>query len=141
MSRELEEGTTITLDFRKLAKIGAGEPAQNVVPVVLQHADTKDVLYIAYANDLALAETLKTRRAVLWSTSRNELWRKGETSGDVLELVDVRVNCEQNSLLYLVRPARKGCCHTKDSSGSTRETCYYRRLESTDAAAFLDGMR
>lgn len=139
MSRELEEGTDVRLDFAKLLKIG--ERAQHVVPVVLQHADTRDVLYLGYANDLALAETLKTRRAVLWSTSRNELWRKGETSGDVLELVDVRINCEQNSLLYLVRPVKKGCCHTKDAGGNTRETCYYRRLESTDVAAFLDGMR
>lgn len=148
MSKELEEGTRVTLDFAKLARIaglGANGAAagngQHVVPVVLQHADTRDVLYIAYANDLALAETLKTRRAVLWSTSRNELWRKGETSGDVLELVDVRVNCEQNSLLYIVRPVRGGCCHTKDSGGHTRETCYYRRLESAEQAAFLDGMR
>lgn len=139
MSKELEEGTRVTLDFAKLKKIG--EKGQHVVPVVLQHADTKDVLYIGYANDLALAETLKTRRAVLWSTSRNELWRKGETSGDVLELVDVRINCEQNSLLYVVRPVKSGACHTRDASGQTRGTCYYRRLETTEAAAFLEGMR
>ena len=145
--KELEEGTRVQLDFAKLAKVAglkgadAAAAAQHVVPVVLQHADTKEVLYIAYANELALAETLKSRRAVLWSTSRNELWRKGETSGDVLELVDVRINCEQNSLLYIVRPVRGGCCHTKDSSGQTRETCYYRSLDSTDEAHFLDGMR
>jgi phosphoribosyl-AMP cyclohydrolase len=139
MSKELEEGTTVSLDFAKLQKIS--ERRQHVVPVVLQHADTKEVLYLAYANELALAESLKTRRAVLWSTSRNELWRKGESSGDVLELVDVRINCEQNSLLYVVRPVKKGCCHTKDARGETRETCYYRRLESAEAAAFLDGMR
>jgi phosphoribosyl-AMP cyclohydrolase len=90
MSRELEEGTNVRLDFAKLLKMG--ERGQHVVPVVLQHADTKEVLYIAYANELALAETLKTRRAVLWSTSRNELWKKGETSGDFLDLVDVRIN-------------------------------------------------
>jgi phosphoribosyl-AMP cyclohydrolase len=139
MSTELEEGTGVTLDFAKLKKIG--ERDQHVVPVVLQHADTRDVLYLAYANALALEEALKTRRAVLWSTSRNELWRKGETSGDVLALVDVRINCEQNSLLYLVRPVHGGCCHTRDSSGQTRETCYYRRLESKDTSTFLDGMR
>lgn len=139
MSRELEEGTDVRIDFGKLAKIG--ERGQAVVPVVLQHADTRDVLYVGYANDLALAETLRSRRAVLWSTSRNELWRKGETSGDVLELVDVRVNCEQNSLLYVVRPVKAGCCHTKDASGATRTTCYYRRLESAERSAFLEGMR
>ena len=54
------------------------------------------------------ARRSRTRRAVLWSTSRNELWRKGETSGDVLDLVEVRVNCEQNSLLYRVRPRAGG---------------------------------
>jgi phosphoribosyl-AMP cyclohydrolase len=121
----LEEGTTLTLDFDKLLKIAAHE--QHVVPVVLQHADSGEVLYLAYANAAALAETLRTRRAVLWSTSRNELWRKGETSGDVLDLVDVRVNCEQNSLLYRVRP-RSGVCHTRDAAGHTRSGCYYRRL-------------
>jgi phosphoribosyl-AMP cyclohydrolase len=129
--KELEEGTRLTLDYDKLAKIaGTG---QQVVPVVLQHADSGDVLYIAYVNELALQETLKTGRAVLWSTSRNELWRKGETSGDVLELVEVKVNCEQNSLLYRVRPRGGGCCHTKDEHGQTRPTCYYRKVEDDGA--------
>ena len=130
----LEEGTSLQLDFGKLRKIS--ETNQLVVPVVLQHADTREVLFIGYANQLALQETLKTRRAVLWSTSRNELWCKGETSGDVLDLVEVRVNCEQNSLLYRVRPCKGGVCHTKDASGRTREACYYRRL--TDAEPELE---
>lgn len=128
----LEEGTALTLDFNKLRKIG--EAGQSVVPVVLQHAATKEVLFVGYANELALHETLKTRRAVLWSTSRNELWRKGETSGDTLDLIAVRVNCEQNSLLYIVQPRKGGVCHTKDVSGKTRETCYYRQLADTELA-------
>jgi phosphoribosyl-AMP cyclohydrolase len=123
---ELEEGETLRIDFGKLVAIGAAD--QRVVPVVLQHADSGDVLYVGYANDEALRETLATRRAVLWSTSRDELWRKGETSGDILDLVEVRVNCEQNSLLYRVRP-RGGVCHTRDVDGQTRATCYYRRLD------------
>lgn len=56
---------------------------------------------------------------VLRSTSRNELWRKGTTSGDVLELAEIRVNCEQNSLLYLVRRTTGGACHTVAPSGSS----------------------
>jgi len=131
----LEEGTGLQLDFAKLQKVGA--TGQEVVPVVLQHADDGRVLYVAYANEQALRETLRTRRAVLWSTSRNELWRKGESSGDVLELVDVRTNCEQNSLLYRVRP-RGGVCHTVDSHGETRATCYYRRLSDDGASLELD---
>ena len=123
----LEEGTDLTLDFKKLGSI-AGKNL-DVIPVVLQHAETGEVLFIGYANDLALQEALKIREAVLWSTSRNELWRKGATSGDVLDLVEVRVNCEQNSLLYRVVPRTGGVCHTKDQDGNARQRCYYRQLK------------
>jgi phosphoribosyl-AMP cyclohydrolase len=61
--------------------------------------------------------------------SRNELWIKGATSGNTLELIDVRVNCEQNSLLYLVRLTKGGACHTKDADGQARSGCYYRRIQ------------
>jgi phosphoribosyl-AMP cyclohydrolase len=119
-----ESGTRLELDFRRAAGASRG-----VVPVVLQHADTGEVLFVAHADAEALRETLVSRQAVLWSTSRDELWRKGETSGDVLDVVDVFVNCEQSSLLYRVRP-RAGVCHTRDSAGRTRASCYYRRLEA-----------
>jgi len=91
----IEENLEQALDFDKLARVAATDQA--VVPVVLQHADTSQVLFVGYANRAALQASLDERIAVLWSTSRNELWRKGATSGDVLSLVDVRVNCEQNS--------------------------------------------
>ena len=65
---------------------------------------------------------------MLWSTSRDELWHKGATSGDTLDLVEVRVNCEQNSLLYRVRPTTGGACHTTGPDGRARPGCYYRRL-------------
>ena len=121
----LEEGTGLTLDFQKLRKVA--ETEQAVLPVVLQHADSGEVLFVGYANELALRETLASRNAVLWSTSRNELWHKGATSGDVLDVIEIGVNCEQNSLLYRVRP-RGGVCHTKSADGKTRPTCYYRRI-------------
>ncbi len=125
---DLEEGLALALDFDKMAKIAA--TGASVVPVVLQNADSGDVLFIGYANDLAVRETFARRSAVLWSTSRNELWHKGATSGDTLDLVDVRVNCEQNSLLYRVRPRTGGVCHTQDqTSGEARSTCYYRLVE------------
>merc|ERR1712066_840918 len=92
-------------------------------------ADSLEVLILAYVNSIALAEALRRRVCVLWSTSRKELWIKGATSGDFLDLVEARVNCEQNSLVYLVRPRNVGACHTKDSSGNSRISCYYRRLE------------
>jgi phosphoribosyl-AMP cyclohydrolase len=57
------------------------------------------------------------------------LWIKGKTSGDTLKVEEVRVNCEQNSLLYLVRMMGGGVCHTKDAEGKTRPTCYYRAIK------------
>jgi len=128
---ELEEGTRLALEFDKLGRIGAR--GQRVVPVVLQHAETGAVLFVGYANREALRETLRRGEAVLWSTSRDELWHKGATSGDVLDLVEVRVNCEQNSLLYRVLPRTGGACHTIGSDGRARPSCYYRRVVSEDA--------
>ncbi len=131
----LEEGLELQLDFDKLGKIGRA--GQQVVPVVLQDADAGDVLFVAFANRQALDETLASRTAVLWSTSRNELWRKGENSGDVLDIVEVRVNCEQNSLLYRVRARAGGACHTRDpQTGKSRPACYYRHLTSASRLEF-----
>lgn len=122
---ELEEGTTLQLDWTKLESIG--QKQQGVIPVAVQNADTQEVIVLAYVNEQALEESIRRRTAVFWSTSRNKLWVKGETSGETFELLEVRVNCEQNSLLYLVRPRRGGMCHTKNQQGEPRD-CYYRRL-------------
>jgi phosphoribosyl-AMP cyclohydrolase len=130
---ELEEGTRPALDFDKLASVAA--TGARVVPVVLQDADSGEVLFIGYANEEALKTSLRERIAVLWSTSRNELWRKGATSGDVLELAEIRVNCEQNSVLYLVRRTTGGACHTLTDSGTARPSCYYRVI--TDEMTLL----
>jgi len=126
MSKELEEGTSIQLDFKKLKKVAATD--EDLLPVVVQNAKTLEVLVLAYANRQALDYSLETGLATFWSSSRNELWIKGKTSGDTLQLVEIRVNCEQNSLLYLVEPQGKGACHTRDALGNTRSGCYYRKI-------------
>ena len=132
---DLEKGTLLSLDFSKLNQIGsAGHP---VLPVVVQDSDSGEVLIIAYANEEALRETLKRKEAVFFSTSRNELWHKGATSGDTLSLVEVRVNCEQNSLLYLVRPQGEGACHTKNEEGVARSSCYYRSIDFDGDLRFI----
>jgi phosphoribosyl-AMP cyclohydrolase len=125
MSREREESLELELDFSKLAKAAASSP--DVIPVAVQNADTREVILVAYVNQQALNCAIKTRTAVFWSTSRNELWEKGKTSGETFELLNVYVNCEQNSLVYEVRPRRGNICHTKNSKGEPRN-CYYRRL-------------
>ena len=128
----LETSTALTLDFDKLASVAA---CGGCLPVAVQDADTLEFLLLAYTNEQAMREAFRKRRLVLWSTSRNELWEKGATSGARFELVEARVNCEQNSLLYLVRPiaadgapARCGICHTRNAAGAPRN-CYYRRID------------
>ncbi|MEM8867142.1 MAG: phosphoribosyl-AMP cyclohydrolase [Verrucomicrobiota bacterium] len=125
---ELEEGNVLNLDFTKLRKVASCEA--DVLPAIAQDATTGEVLIVGYANQLALDTARECGMATFWSTSRNELWIKGKTSGDYLKLEEVRVNCEQNSMLYLVTPAGKGACHTKDASGVARSGCYYRRLKA-----------
>ncbi len=126
MGNILEEGSALNLDFSKLEKIAACAPG--VIPAVAQDVDTGTVLMVGYVNEIALQTAMSEKVAVFWSTSRNELWIKGASSGDFLELIEVRVNCEQNSLLYLVRPRGTGVCHTRDASGKSRPSCYYRVL-------------
>lgn len=125
----LEEGRQLQLDFSKIGKVAEGCPG--VVPVAVQHADSGEVILLAYTNEEAFRKSLASRRLILWSTSRNELWEKGATSGETFELVEARVNCEQNSLLYRVRPtgrASGGICHTRNRTGRPRN-CFYRRLD------------
>lgn len=122
----IEEGDVLQLDFSKLEKAVAGSPG--IIPVAVQHADTHEVILVAYVNKEALNKALETRTAVFWSTSRNTLWEKGKTSGEMFDLIEVRVNCEQNSLVYIVRPRRGAICHTKNREGEPRN-CYYRRLD------------
>ena len=77
--RELEEGKELRLDFNKLNRVIAHNPG--VIPVAVQNINTKEVILIAYTNKEAFEKSIQTRIATFWSTSRNELWIKGETSG------------------------------------------------------------
>jgi phosphoribosyl-AMP cyclohydrolase len=135
---DIEETDELRLDFTKLEKVGrqvadtrAAETSAcdpGVIPVAVQNADTREVILVAYTNEHAMRESFAKRKLILWSTSRNKLWFKGETSGETFDLLEAYVNCEQNSLLYVVRPCRGGICHTKNKSGAPRN-CYYRRID------------
>ncbi len=132
---DIEKGTTLSLDFSKINEIG--NEGFSVLPVVVQDSESGEVLILAYANEEALRETLRRKEAVFFSTSRNEIWHKGATSGDTLSLVEVQVNCEQNSLLYLVRPQGQGACHTKNDDGTARSSCYYRSIDTDTDLRFI----
>lgn len=135
MASEIESGSELKLDFSKLHNMSE----QSVIPVVVQDIDSGRVLIVAYANAEALQHTLREGVATFWSTSRNELWVKGATSGDTLDVVETRVNCEQNSLLYLVRPRSVGACHTTLLNGKTRPSCFYRKITNNNQLQFVEG--
>ena len=92
--------------------------AAGLIPCIAQDAETGEVLMMAWMNADAVARTLETRRVTYWSRSRASLWIKGETSGHVQELVELRVDCDRDCLLALVRQTGPAC-HT------SRRSCFY----------------
>lgn len=109
-----------------------GTDGNKLIPVVTQDYNTKEVLILSFANKAAFDETRKSNYATYWSRSRNELWKKGLTSGDLLRIEEIRINCDQNSLLYLVTPEGKGACHAKKEDGNPYSSCYYRKIKSNN---------
>lgn len=95
--------------------------AHGLIPVVTQDAVSGQVLMLAYANQEAVTRTLQTREAHYYSRSRGELWHKGATSGHVQKIVEVRVDCDEDALLYRVEQTG-AACHTGEYS------CFYRAL-------------
>lgn len=114
------------LDFQKIEKVAA--TSARVIPVVVQEKQTGRVLTLAYMNELALNETLKSGFVTFWSTSRNELWYKGATSGNRLRVSEVWQNCEENSLLVTVELEGEGACHVKDEQGRAHHSCFFEKL-------------
>jgi phosphoribosyl-AMP cyclohydrolase len=105
--------TTVTeIDFVK---------GEGLVPVVTQDAKSGKVLMVAYANKEAVELTLKTKMAYYWSRSRNKLWKKGEESGNVQKVSEVLIDCDGDTLLYVVDQSGPAC-HTGN------ETCFFREL-------------
>jgi phosphoribosyl-AMP cyclohydrolase len=129
---ELEEGSELRLDFGKLAKVAAA--GADVLPVAVQHADTGEVILVAYANAEALRTAIARRTATFWSTSRNELWVKGATSGHVQHVREVYVDCDADCVLLKVEQVGGIACHT----GAPH--CFFRRVDpATGAWQTVDG--
>ena len=94
-----------------------------LVPVVVQDYASGEVLMLAFMNRQAWQETLRTRRATYWSRSRNQLWVKGETSGNFQEVKEIYVDCDEDTVLLTVIQKGGAACHTGHRS------CFYRKLE------------
>ena len=95
--------------------------ANGLIAAIASHADTGEVLMFAWMDAEALAKTIETGEAWYFSRSRNELWRKGATSGQIQEVVEIRIDCDQDCVWLKVRPQGDGgACHTGARS------CFYR---------------
>jgi phosphoribosyl-AMP cyclohydrolase len=117
---KIEETLNATPDFDK---------NDGLVPVVVQESDTLEVLMLAYANREALNLTLETGFAHYYSRSRDKLWKKGESSGHLQKITEVRIDCDLDTLLYLVKQTGPAC-HTN------RKSCFYRKLDN-DKLSFI----
>jgi phosphoribosyl-AMP cyclohydrolase len=95
--------------------------ASGLVPAIVQDAESGEVLMLAYMNRESLQLTLEKRETYFWSRSRNELWHKGATSGNMQRVVEVRADCDADTLLVRVQPAGPAC-HTGN------RTCFYREM-------------
>jgi phosphoribosyl-AMP cyclohydrolase len=112
-SKELEEGGEFTPRF----------DSNGLIVCVTVEAVTREILMVAYMNKLALDKTIETGVAHYWSRSRNELWRKGETSGQVQRVRSLWVDCDQDAIQLMVEAGGDGkACHTG------RKSCFYRKL-------------
>lgn len=120
----IEETDKLMLDWNKISGM---QRENKVIPVAVQNTATMEVILIAYTNEEALAETVRKKKLVLWSTSRNKLWFKGAESGNTFTVDRIFVNCEQNSLVYRVTPDKGNICHT--SYNGVANNCYYRELD------------
>ena len=96
--------------------------ANGLIPVIVQDAESHQVLMLAYMNVESLRLTFEKGETVFWSRSRQEIWHKGATSGNVQKVVEIRLDCDADTLLVLVEPAGPAC-HTGE------RTCFYRGLE------------
>ena len=111
---EIEEGAVLMPKF----------DAAGLITAVTVDAVTNEVLMVAHMNEEALRRTIESGEAWYWSRSRSELWHKGDTSGQIQTVVDIRVDCDQDCLLLRVEVAGDGgCCHTG------RRACFYRKVE------------
>lgn len=130
---ELEESLVLNPQFAK---------RNGILPVAVQETTSGQILMLASVNQEAFRKTLKTKLATFWSTSRNKLWTKGETSGDMLRVDKILVDCDQDALVYQVTLLGDGVCHTYDFEGKHRKACFYRELDvEQKSLQFIEGMK
>ncbi len=128
----LEETDQLLLQFGKRG---------GLLPVVIQESRSGQILMQASVNREAVEYTLQHGKAAFWSTSRNELWVKGASSGNTLSVNRILVDCDQDALIYQVTLDKGGVCHTIGRDHKNRKACFYRSYDpDTDRLSFISGM-
>jgi len=122
----------MVLENNSLSKIVNFVKGNGLVPAIAQDVNTGKVLMLAYMNLESLETTLREGRACYWSRSRQELWRKGQTSGDIQVVKDVLLDCDEDTILLLVDQQGRGACHTR------RWSCFFRRINSDGTIEDVD---
>ncbi len=110
----------------------AFEKAGGLIPAIVQDFSTGDVLMLGFMNDVALAETQRTGEVVFFSRSRNKLWKKGESSGHLLKVRELRIDCDADAILARVDPVGPGVCHEGYRS------CFFRKLGAGGEASVTE---
>lgn len=128
--QQLEEGNVLALQFEKRS---------GILPVAVQETATGRILMLASVNEQALTYTLQHKVAVFYSTTRKQLWVKGETSGNTLRVDNVLVDCDQDALVFQVTLLEGGVCHTLNQLGENRKACFYRSVDfKTTQLTFIE---
>jgi len=109
---ELENGSLLTPAYN----------SDGLITAIAQDVKNGEILMLAHMNEEALSKTIETGKAHFWSRSRGKLWMKGETSGNTLDIIEIRIDCDQDAILMKVRLRGNGACHTGAYS------CFYRKV-------------
>ena len=102
---------------------------KGLLPAIVQEQTTGEILMLAYINEEAYLETITSGYATFWSRSRKEIWKKGETSGNRMKIIELLVDCDQDCVIFKVEKTKGGACHTNNRKGNYRNTCFYRRVD------------
>lgn len=120
--KDLEEGLELNLQFG----------SDGLIPVITQDQETGTILMQAYMNKEAFEKTIETGQAHYWSRSRQSLWHKGATSGQIQDVKEIRTDCDQDSLLMIVVQNKEKACHTG------RRSCFYRKIIGGNDSIILE---
>jgi len=122
---ELETGNALTPRFDE----------NGLITAIVQDNSSGEILMLAHMNALALQKTIETGKGYFWSRSRQELWLKGETSGNLLFVQEIMIDCDQDAIILKVKLEGSGACHTGARS------CFYRKLETDSSGPHLSFLK